>query len=99
MKRSAVIIAVFELFLAGCGMQPITDESLRANTAGVLGVAPNDVTISNRNTQSMNTYYIAKTTSGQEYACVFEIGDIYTSMSDPPVCHKKNETPRPPLAR
>jgi hypothetical protein len=99
MKWSAVVNAVFALFFAGCGMRQVTDESLRSNTAGVLGVAPGDVTISSRNTQEMNTYYIAKTKSGQEYACVFEVGDIYTGMGDPPQCRKKDEPPRPPLVR
>ena len=99
MKWCAVVIAVFTLFHAGCGMRQVIDESLRANTAGVLGVAPGDVTISSRNTQSMKTYYIARTKSGQEYACVFEVGDIYTGMGDPPLCRKKDEPSHPPLVR
>jgi hypothetical protein len=99
MKRNTVVIAVFTLFLAGCGMRQVSDESLRANTAGVLGVAPSEVTISNRNTQAMNTYYIAETKSGQQFACVFEVGDIYTGMGDPPQCRKKDEPPRLPFLR
>jgi hypothetical protein len=98
-KRNALAIAFFTLFLAGCGMQPVSDESLRANTAGVLGVSSSEVTISDRTTQAMNTYYIAKMKSGQEYACVFETGDVYTGMGDPPQCHKKDEPSRLPFLR
>ncbi len=77
-KRSAVIIVVFSFFLAGCGMRPVTDEHLRANTAGVLGVNPDDVTISHKNQQQYSTYYQARTKSGKEYTCVFDLGDMYT---------------------
>jgi hypothetical protein len=95
LKHSAVVIAVFAGLSAGCASQMLSDDRIRTNTAGILGVAPEDLTISNRNEQVPNTYYTATTKSGQGYACIINGGGILAmGMVNPPMCNKKGDPPK-----
>jgi hypothetical protein len=77
------------LILGGC-VSTLTDDRIRQETAGVLGVSPDDITISNQHQEMTNTYYVARTRSGQEYACRLNGGNIMTfGITNPAVCNKK----------
>lgn len=77
-------------FASGCASQMLSDDRLKSNTAGALGVAPEDLTISGRREQTPNTYYVAKTSAGVEYACILNGGNLMTmGMTNPPICNKK----------
>lgn len=81
------LIAV-ALTLAACAATVISDEKIRSSTAGVLGVEPNQVAIENRRSEMTNTYYVAKTSSG-EYACVISGSVLSAGLVNPPTCTKK----------
>jgi hypothetical protein len=101
-KRNFVAIFIFAALSAGCAAQMLSDERLRANTAGALGTLPDDLTISNRTEQVPNTYYTVTTKAGAEYSCIINGGGILAAgMVNPPQCTKKGETPKPynPLQR
>lgn len=89
-KTTVAVVVILAGFLAGCATQMLSDDRIRSNTAGALGVSPEDVTISNRREQVPNTYYIAKTKAGVEYACIINGGGILAAgMVNPPTCNKK----------
>ncbi len=91
MKRGVVVLFLSTLvILGGCATQMLSDDRIRSNTAGVLGVPPESVTISDRREQVPNTYYMARTASGEVYACVINGGGILAAgMVNPPTCSKK----------
>jgi hypothetical protein len=73
--------------LTGCASQLLSDERIISNTAGVLGVPPADLTISDRRTEATNTYYIARTRNGASYACTINGGNALTfGMVNSPFC-------------
>ncbi len=85
-----VSILIFAAALTGCATTLLSDDKIRSNTAGVIGVNPDELSIENRRTEMTNTYYIAKTKSGGEYSCVINGGNILTfGMVNPPSCTKK----------
>ena len=78
------------LLLSGCATTLLSNERIISNTAGVLGISPDDITISNRRTEMVNTYYIAKTKKGAVYACAINGGNLLTAgMVNAPTCKKK----------
>ena len=66
----------------------LSDDRIASNTAGVLGVSPEDLTISNRRSDgATNTYYVARTRSGREYACTINGGGLLAmGLVNPPTC-------------
>jgi hypothetical protein len=62
------VVLCAALGLCGCA-GAITDERLASDTAGVFGVSPSDVTISNRKSDGETIYYDARIRSGKSYAC------------------------------
>jgi hypothetical protein len=81
--------------LAGCQATLYSNERVRADTAGVLGVAPESVTIDNRRSSGATTYYTAEV-KGQKYACSTIGGSIMNfGMSVPPSCRKPGERAQP----
>jgi hypothetical protein len=88
MKRFVFLVVMACLLSAGCAT---TSDDLRSKTAGVLGYAPDDVTISNMRSDATTTYYVAKTPKG-EYACSAESGAtkvFQLGLTNPPTCMKK----------
>jgi len=64
------------------------DSRLVSSTSGVLGIPPEDLTISNRHSESNGTYYIATTRTGRKYACVVTGGGVLAlGLSNPPRCN------------
>lgn len=79
------------LLVSACQSVMLSDDRIVSNTAGVLGVSPADITIVDRRTDGpTNTYYVAKTKKGVEYACVINGGGLLAGgMTNPPICNRK----------
>lgn len=90
-KFWALAIGAGVLTLAGCQTTMLSDDRIASNTAGMLGVPPSDVTISERRTDGpTNTYYVATTKDGKSYACVINGGGLLAAgMTNPPQCNPK----------
>jgi hypothetical protein len=77
------------LVLASCAESLLSDERIKSNTAGVLGVPVNQLTISDRRTEVTNTYYIATTSSGARFACTINGGTVLAAgMVNTPTCNR-----------
>lgn len=87
-KMSKSVVVAFGVFaLTGCASQLLSDDRLVANTAGVLGVTPSDLSISDRRTELTNTYYVARVRGGATYACTINGGNALSlGMVNPPFC-------------
>ncbi len=96
MSRTRFLVAVGVIsvsLLAGCASTMLSNERIASETAGALGVSPDELTIQNRRTEMTNTNYIAKTKTGKEYTCIINGGNALTfGMVNPPMCSKKGET-------
>lgn len=90
MSKLLLGLLIGSCFISGCASTILSDDRLISNTAGVLGVPQNELTITNRREETPNTYYIATTKSGKKYACVINGGNMLTfGMTNPPSCVKK----------
>jgi hypothetical protein len=69
MKNKYFLFVSFAaLFLfGGCATTILSDDRITDETAGALGMLPNDITIENRRTKMINTYYTVKTKDGKEF--------------------------------
>ncbi len=95
MLKVAGSSVLFAVIVVGCASTILSNERIRDNTAGILGLTPDQITIENRRSEVTNTYYVAKTRSGDEYACVINGGTILAfGMTNPPVCNKKSAGPK-----
>jgi hypothetical protein len=91
MQKSLYIVAacIATLSLSGC-VSTLSEDRIRSETAGTIGVQPDAITISNVRHEMTNTYYTARTKSGDEYACTLNGGNIMTfGMTNPAICNKK----------
>jgi hypothetical protein len=88
--RAAPLVFVL-VCLIGCQESMLSDDRIVSNTAGVLGVPPSDVTISDRRTEGpTNTYYVAHTKARKTYACTINGGGFLAAgMTDPPTCNPR----------
>jgi len=89
---SRLLLAVFAgtVFVSGCASTMLSNDRISSNTAGVLGIQPGDITITDRREETPNTYYTVTTRSGKKYACVINGGGILAmGMTNPPTCSKK----------
>jgi hypothetical protein len=95
--RNVVIISCAMLSIAGCttiatSTNTLTDDKIKSETSGALGLAPNELTIVNRRTEGVNTYVQLKANSGQEFSCIINGGNALSfGMVNPPLCSKKGE--------
>lgn len=83
-----LIVSLGLIVLLGCAT---TEAGLRDKTAGVLGYAPEQITISNMRSDESNTYYTVTTPKG-EFACTAESGVVKAlqlGLINPPICNKK----------
>lgn len=70
----------------------LSDEKILSQTAGALGYAPKDLTITSRRTEGTNTYVDLKTKDKKEFVCVLNGGNLLTfGMTNPPSCNRKGE--------
>lgn len=85
-----IVVSLAIASLVGCGSTMLSNERISSETAGILGLSPSDITIGNRRTEQMNTYYTVKTKGGKELNCVITGGNAFTmGMVNPPMCTKK----------
>jgi hypothetical protein len=74
-----LFISFAALFLfGGCATTILSNDRIMDETAGALKVLPKDITIENRRTEIINTYYSVKTTDGKEFNCIINGGNILT---------------------
>ena len=75
--------------VSACQTEMMSDDRIVSNTAGVLGVSPDELTISERRSDgATNTYYIAVTRSGRKYACTINGGGLLAmGLVNPPTCN------------
>jgi len=81
--------------LAGCSALAgntnlLTDERIRSEVAGAIGVKPEEVTLLDRRTEGTNTYVNVRTARRQHYACMINGGNFLSfGMTNPPICGRK----------
>ncbi|EIC28067.1 MULTISPECIES: hypothetical protein [Methylomicrobium] len=92
-KKMNLLYLSIGVLLTGCTSQLLSNERIASETAGIIGVSPQEVTVENRRTEMTNTYYIAKTKDGsRELSCVINGGNIVTfGLVNAPRCAKKGE--------
>ncbi len=91
-KMPLIVVSLAIATLAGCASAMLSNERIASNTAGILGLSPNEITIENRRTEMTNTYYTVKTKDGKDFSCVINGGNALTmGMVNPPMCAKKGE--------
>lgn len=84
-------------WIAGCAAiaektNSLSDERIVAETAGVLGYAPSQVTLVSRRTSGTNTYAELRADNGNEFNCILNGGNLATfGAINPPSCAKKGE--------
>lgn len=87
------LMAAVLIVLAGCetlNKSVMSDDDIKGATAGVLGVQPAEVALSQRREQDGVTYYLATIKAGT-YACTITGGTIYTwGTYATPKCSKKD---------
>ena len=84
----ATLLAVVAL-LSACQEEMLSNDRIISNTAGVIGVPPDQVTIADRRSETTNTYYTAHIRAGATYACVINGGGLLAAgMVDPPTCNQ-----------
>lgn len=87
--RSALLLLI-AAGLPGCSAsQMLSDARIADNTAGILGVAPSEVSISGRREAFPNTYYVAQA-RGVTYACTINGGTVLSfGMVNVPSCDEQ----------
>ncbi len=70
----------------------LTDERVIAQSAGVLGYDPSELTLVSRTTEGTNTYANLKAKDGTAFTCVINGGNLLSfGMTNPPTCGRKGE--------
>jgi len=97
-KTLALILVCAALTsLTGCAdiasrTNMLTDEKIKSETSGALGYSPDDLTITSRRTEGVNTYVNLKADDKKEFVCILNGGNLLTmGMVNPPMCGKKGE--------
>ncbi len=87
MRYLRLAIACLPVALAACQSTILPDDKIKSETAQVLNVTPDQVTISNRYSEGISdTSYIASA-AGRTYACTINGGTVLSfGMSNAPVC-------------
>lgn len=99
MKKSLLIIPAASAFslLGACSTiasstNMLSDERIRNETSGALGLQPSELTIQSRRTEGGNTFVNLVGSNKKEYTCIINGGDITTmGMTNPPQCAKKGD--------
>ena len=92
--RTSCLIPLVVL-LSGCGTlagntNMLSDERIRSEVGGTLGVKAEEVTIVDRRTEGTNTYVNVRTANRQNHACVINGGNLLSfGMTNPPVCSRR----------
>ena len=95
--RNALTISCVLLSIVGCTTianktNTLTDDRIKSETGGALGLSPNQLSIVDRRTEGVNTYVQLKANTGQEFSCIINGGNLLSfGMVNPPMCSKKGE--------
>ncbi len=76
------------LGLTACQDQLMSNDRMASSIAGVVGVPPSSITLTDRrNDGPTNTYALAHVAGGKTYACTVNGGGLLAfGMMNPPVC-------------
>jgi hypothetical protein len=91
--RALALVALISL--GGCGSiasstNSLSDERLKSEAAGAIGLSPDALSLLNRRTEGTNTYYAVKARDGKEYDCIINGGNLLSfGMTNPPSCKRK----------
>ena len=94
MKNKYFLCVSFSVLflLGGCATTVLSNNRIIDETAGELKMLPDDITIENRRSEKINTYYSVKTKDGREFNCIINGGNILTfGILDPPRCTEIKE--------
>ena len=85
-----LLLGMLTLGVVACQDRTAYDHSITTNTAEVVGVPAQDLTISNRRVEGLaDLYYIARTSTGAQYVCVINNGGIVdASARNLPSCDR-----------
>lgn len=81
--------------LSGCGSiasstNSLSDDRLKTEAAGSIGVSPGELALLNRRTEGTNTFFAVKSRDGKEYNCIINGGNLLSfGMTNPPSCKRK----------
>lgn len=96
MTLSKIILVCSVAFtVAGCATiatktNVLSDERIKSETSGVLGYAPNDLTILDRRTEGVNTYVRLRAKDKKEFNCTINGGNLLSmGVTNPPMCGNK----------
>jgi hypothetical protein len=92
---SPVLALAALLALGGCSSiagstNRLSDDRLKSEAAGALGLSPGELALLNRRTEGTNTFYAVKARDGKEYNCIINGGNLLSfGMTNPPSCKRK----------
>jgi hypothetical protein len=90
MRFTVLALASFGalLSLSACQSEMMSNDRMTSSIAGVLGVSPSAVTLTDRRTDGpTNTFVRAHVTGGKTYACTVNGGGLLAmGMMNPPTC-------------
>lgn len=102
MKTVGIFALAGCIFMSACAgglgqSQILGDDKIVSETAGVLGKDASDLTLSDRRSSGLNTYYSVTTSSGEKYNCVLNGGTVLSlGLTNPPLCaHDGEPLPAP----
>ncbi|MEJ6404326.1 hypothetical protein [Yoonia sp. 2307UL14-13] len=80
--------ALTALLITGCAETTLTDQRLASEAAGVLGVSPASLTVTERRSEfGSGTYYSVRASNGRRYNCVITGGGpLAFGLTNPPDC-------------
>lgn len=93
--RNVLMISCAAALLVGCSAvaektNMLNDEDIKKETAGVIGVSPSELTVVESYTTGTNTHATLRTTSGKQYICTVNGGNLLSfGMVNPPTCNPK----------
>jgi hypothetical protein len=93
--RSTSLVLATLVALGGCSSiagstNSLSDDRLKSEAAGALGLSPGDLTLLNRRTEGTNTFYAVKGKDGKEFNCTLNGGNLLTfGLTNPPSCSRK----------
>ena len=85
-----IILLAVASSLTGCASTMLSTDKIAINTASVIGVPQEDITITDRRTDGDITYYKVRTKKGTVYNCTVSGGGVLDlGMTQVPNCNKK----------
>jgi hypothetical protein len=99
--RDFAMLGAFALLFSGCASiagsssKMLTDDRIKAETSGALGYQPEDLTLTSRRTEGLNTYASLKARDGKEFTCIINGGNwLSMGMTNPPCAARRGRRSR-----